>query len=83
MNADLKPVHKRRECYSHAIQDAAKRQRREEGQKRQEAYDKLTPQQKIALLDAGGPDAPHGYVAKKQRAKLKALIEEQNAKSNA
>ena len=52
---------------------AWKAQRQAEAKVRQEAYDKLTPQQKLAKLDAGG------FAASKQRAKLAAQIAAEKA----
>ena len=48
--------------------------KREEAQERQAAYSKLTPQQKIAALDAR---LGKGVGAVKQRARLQELIKEQ------
>jgi hypothetical protein len=45
---------KRRARYSHALADAARAQRREEGERRNAAYAALTPAEKLARLDAAG-----------------------------
>lgn len=57
-----KPI---REHYSHAIADAAKKERREQAEVRQAARDKRSNAKQIAKLNASG------YVAKKERARLK------------
>ena len=49
-----------------------KETRRKEAQERQEAYDKLSPKEKIAILDKR---LGKGLGAKKQRAKLQAQME--------
>ncbi len=49
--------------------------KREEAEERQAEHDKLTPQQKIDKLDR---KFGKGIGAKKERAKLQALIEDRN-----
>jgi Spy/CpxP family protein refolding chaperone len=59
---------KTRTNYSHSISGAKKDKRREEAQMRNDAYAKLTPEQKLARLDATN------LVATRQRKKLEKLI---------
>lgn len=70
LGAGERKVRVRRDRYSHSIQDALKDQRREQAKARQAAYDKLTLEQKIALLDKVPGEA------KKQRAQFEKLLAE-------
>ena len=53
-----------REKYSHAIADAAKKQRRIEAEERQQVRKQRSNKQQLTKLDAGG------FAAKKERARL-------------
>lgn len=57
-----------RKNHTKGILNQAQAQRKLEAETRQAEYNKLTPQQKLDLLDAGG------FAAKKQRAKLQAQL---------
>jgi len=57
-----------RKNHKRGIDEQQKAQRKLEAETRQAEYNKLTPQEKLARLDAGG------FTASKQRAKLAALV---------